>query len=72
MTMKIKLPNAVGEELERAQYPYRDSFDKYYYNSLKQTDSPTYHYIMDEPIQSNRNQRIVNLLNAWIDGWEEE
>ena len=69
---KTILPKAVGEELEHAQYPYRDSFDKYYYDSLKRTDSPTYHYIMNEPIQSDRNEHIVNLLNAWISGWEEE
>lgn len=69
--MKIKLPKVVGEELDFYQRNAY-SFDEYYDIELEWTDGETYYYIMSEPIQSDRNQRIVNLLTAWIDGWEVE
>lgn len=69
--MMIKLPRVVGKELDfyqRSAY----SFDEYYDIELEWTDGATYYYIMSEPIKSDRNQRIVNLLNAWVSGWEVE
>ena len=75
--MKIKLPRAVGEEINyyRVERHYSDfSFDEYYEDILSESayTGNSFKYIMSEPIKSDRNQRIVNLLTAWIDGWEVE
>lgn len=75
----IKLPTSVGEEF--VIYAYRakeehdfgkNDFAEFYKMMMGKIDSATYNYIMSEPIKADRNQRIINLLTAWIDGWEEE
>lgn len=79
MTVKIKLPKSVGEEIVIYVYRAKEELDfgdndfaEFYKMMMGKIDSATYNYIMTEPIQSDRNQRIINLLNAWVNGWEEE
>ncbi|KRM79437.1 hypothetical protein FC84_GL001613 [Lapidilactobacillus dextrinicus DSM 20335] len=69
--MKIKLPKAVAEELAEFIGYIDVGFDDYYEVSLEDTSCATYYYIMSETLESDRNARIVNLLNAWTYGWEE-
>lgn len=71
--MKIKLPRTVGEELDN----YPGDFWLYVETILNGTYSDDYlmnetFYYLQCNIASDRNQRIVNLLNAWVNGWEEE
>lgn len=75
----IKLPRAVGEEIVIYVYRAKEELDfgdndfaEFCKMMMRKKDSATYNYIMSEPIQSDRNARIVNLLSAWIDGWEVE
>lgn len=70
--MKIKLPKDVGTELddfkangnglENFYLSLSDNFDTIHCND----------YVYATDIVSDHNQRIVNLLNAWCYGWEEE
>lgn len=75
--MMIKLPKAVGKDLDEFKLPIsRDgrsyfSFDDYIMNAENNVVSPSYEYLQCE-LQSDVNQRYFNLLHAWIDGWEEE
>lgn len=69
----IKLPKSVGEELDN----YPNDFWLYVETILNGTYSDDYSMhatfcYLQCNIVSDRNQRIVNLLYAWIDGWEEE
>lgn len=79
MAMKIKLPKAVGKELDLYQKYYNtlddweSSFDRYVHDAIKnKIDVVHTHEYLDCKLVSDRNQHIVNLLHAWIDGWEEE
>lgn len=77
----IKLPKAVGEELEMYKHKFEVlegteySFDNYVYDALTLPYTgfihSTYLYLKCE-VKADENTRIVNLLMAWVRGWEEE
>lgn len=81
--MKIKLPRAVGEELDDYLRKFNKkiatddphemySFDGFIVSALMGGSAVNTRKYLSCDLTSKYNQRVVNLLYAWLDEWEEE
>ncbi|MFD1410755.1 hypothetical protein [Lapidilactobacillus gannanensis] len=68
--MKTKLPKAVGEELDFYKCSAY-SFDEYYQEICNWEAIISTAYC-NRDVKSDRDAQVINLLHAWINGWEEE
>ena len=68
--MKIKLPRTVGEELDFYKHNAY-SFDEYYQEICNWEAIISTAYC-NRDVKSDRDAQVINLLNAWVRGWEEE
>lgn len=65
--MKIKLPRQVGEELDYYQHSGY-SFDEYYQEICNWEAIISTAYC-NRDVKSDRDAQVINLLNAWVNGW---